>query len=322
MTKYPLGALPSKTDNRDYHISKLIPVKKIFPEEFEINVGQRMINQYNVGACVSCSLTLTKEIQEKLERDTYIKYSIQFIYNNRASTDYQKSGMYPREALKRLKEYGVCREILLPGIKEYPNNIKSTEQMFKDAESQKITAYARIYNVDEIKSALMQLGPVSITIPVYDSFYYGGKLNLPDTKKEFLYGYHQITILGWRKGNHWLIQNSWSENWGDLKGFCLMPFNYPIVEQWSITDYINPNPKPQPEPDKETKIMKMNVPMQVIPPGHTVLGFRSIYEALNGKVEWGYTKEGKIWAKATIPPTEKEIVIETIQDSDEMKIIK
>jgi C1A family cysteine protease len=45
-----------------------------------------------------------------------------------------------------------------------------------------------------------------------------------------------MTIVGWTE-THWIVLNSWGKNYGD-KGFCYIPFDYPIVEVWAITDNI------------------------------------------------------------------------------------
>jgi len=46
-----------------------------------------------------------------------------------------------------------------------------------------------------------------------------------------------MTIVGWTKDNYWIVLNSWGENYGK-RGFCYIPFSYPMNEAWCIVDEI------------------------------------------------------------------------------------
>lgn len=232
---YTFGVIPSPHDYRDYPVAKVIPMGA-YPEEF-IPELTKIKNQGSVGACVAFALSTIKEFQECKEKTFYTEYSANFIYGNRAETDYQGEGMYPREALKRLLDYGVCKESLMPGIWNYPAQKKLfTEEIYKDALPQKIKTYAAINTVEEVKNAVYFNGPVLIAIPVYNSFCNcKGDLALP-VLSEQIQGYHAIVIIGYTK-ERYIIQNSWGQAWGK-EGICYMPLNYPITEKWAITDLV------------------------------------------------------------------------------------
>lgn len=231
----PLGALPSPKDYRDWRLSRIAPVKQVWPDSWTLPFHPPVRCQGPIGACVAFSLSRALEYFEWRERGKTDGISKGYIYAKRADTDHQGEGMYPRQALENIRKWGSCHEADFPLVADYPTlKAKLTRELDVAAEPHVITGYAAVQTESEFKSALSYLGPVSITIPVYDSFYEGGDLPLPDTAREKLWGYHQVTVEGWR-GPRWVCANSWGEDWGD-KGWFTIPFNYPIVEAWSVTD--------------------------------------------------------------------------------------
>lgn len=234
-----LGVIPSPKDYRDFHVTRFVRVKAAFPREFTVApLVPAPYDQGDVGACVAFALKAIKEMQEQKERGKLTYFSAAYVYAAREEKHYQGEGMVPRDALDILLKRGVCREELFPGIYPYPVAASMlTDEMHQDAYPQRILAYAAIYTVEEMKAALMELGPVLVVIPVYDSFYQGGELPKPNTLAERMYGFHALTVVGWTPNNRWLALNSWGQNWGTLHGYCTLPFDYPISEMWTLTDY-------------------------------------------------------------------------------------
>lgn len=254
-TGRPLGVKPSPPDDRDYPVSKLVPAPDQTPTEFIVAPLPEVYDQNGYGMCVAFGLATIKEIQEWKERGIRTRYSPGFIYANRNEEDHQEEGMVPRQALNKLLKDGVCSYHGFPYLDVVPNLKEKLQPVwaacFENAKSQRIKAYARLYTPHDVKSALMQLGPVLICIPVYPSFYSGGDLALPDMSWEYKLGAHAMTIIGW-KNDRWVIRNSWGSDWGH-EGNCTMPFNYPIYEMWSITD------KYEPAPDLSKKYWRVQV---------------------------------------------------------------
>jgi len=253
----PLNTIPSPDDILDFPISKLVAQVNVFPDEFEILYNHDILNQGNIGCCVGFSIEgYCRSTTEEKQTGKYQLFSPGFRYGLRDSDDYIGEGMYPREALDSGLHYGSVPYTVFPYNEEYPSVKTRIEKdkinLLKIAEPYKISAYCRLYIVDEIKNALMQLGMVTICIPVYESFYQVGSDGLvknPNTTSEKLYGYHEVTIYGWYKDNKWKCLNSWSGSWGD-KGRFYINFDFPIIESWSITDSIF-EVHPEPEPEKQ-----------------------------------------------------------------------
>ena len=114
--KFILGAIESPVDLRDYDYSMVTgSSEKIdIPEKFELDYDIPIQNQGNVGSCVAHAL---------MEMKSYIDnsmYSIGFIYGNRNDTDYQGSGLVPREALKCIVKNGDCLKNSFDYNIEYP----------------------------------------------------------------------------------------------------------------------------------------------------------------------------------------------------------
>ncbi len=252
-TNYKLSAIPSPKDDRDYPITKLVPRVEAFPNKFCLDLSKLTIkDQGDVGSCVAHSVSYTRELTEWKQSGNFKNFSVGFIYANRSDLDYQGEGMYPREALQNLKNYGDVLQEDFPYNNEFPvvKDLldQKKEELLKKADPFKVTSYCALTSTNDIKSALMQLGAVTACFPIYTSFYNtfsNGYVPMPNINSEKLEGYHEMTIVGWKEDNTWIVVNSWGSGWGD-KGKCYISFNFPIVEAWSITDSILPQPSPNP----------------------------------------------------------------------------
>ena len=124
---------------------------------------------------------------------------------------------------------------------------KNKTQLLKKAEPFKILNYFRCYSNNEVKKALLNQGSVVINIPIYDSF--AAECPLPKSTDKHQGG-HAMCVIGWDKTG-WIIQNSWSKNWGK-KGTLHLPYDYPIHEFWGVT--VSPT---LPQPKKENIIVRI-----------------------------------------------------------------
>ncbi|HEY5588003.1 MAG TPA: C1 family peptidase [Candidatus Paceibacterota bacterium] len=234
------GVLPSPIDNRDYQIVKS---KEPFPEEFRLSYIPPVKNQGSINSCVSHSLSYINEYYYKNETNDYIPFSVGFIYGYRPNGYNQTSGMYPREALKTECDKGNVLFNNFPYNEEVPEiqklvnaNINSLDKI---ATQYRISSYCRLNSIDDIKTALLNNMPVTISYTIYKKAFkpdWNGNISIPD-KLDVEDGSHMVTIFGWTKDNRWIVENSWGKFWGK-SGICYISFDYPFNEAWSVSDNI------------------------------------------------------------------------------------
>lgn len=309
--KRPLGALVSPHDYRDYTLAKIgLPVLASLPKEFP---GGSTVEEWSkyippnapydqdiYGMCVAFGLVAIKSIQEHRERDAWEDYSPGYIYGWREPNQYKGEGMYPREALANLVKKGVPPRREFPMLGYYNTLSKLIEPqkdiLLRMALPQKVQSYVAVRTVEEVKTALTKIGPVGISIPVYESFFEGGHLNKPNTSKEKFYGNHFMAIIGWID-NRWIVLNSWGKNWGSLNGFCTLPFDYPKNEMWAITDLKPVDPVIRMTIGSKTytigdKTFEMDT-APFIKDDRTFVPIRFVAQALGCAVDWKETGPGQ-----------------------------
>lgn len=263
------GVIPSVIDERDYTYSMVAEVntgEEELPKSFRLNYQFEPKNQGNVGSCVAHSIAEMDEIIQAMEK----QLSPGFVYANRKNSDWQGSGMCPRDALAQLVKCGICLQELFPVNEPYPG-IKDTlakydtSAIIADAATRKSLSYISL-DLDEVKRYIYkEKKPVLFTVKVYESFYQAKNGVIPQPSGKLI-GAHAMTALGWdERGiitlNHW-------DKWGD-KGYVYIPMDYVgFLEFWSVTDKpiikpITPQPTPTPGP-KPT-------PSPIIKPQNAVL---------------------------------------------------
>lgn len=141
-----------------------------------------------------------------------------------------------RNALKTLKEYGDPFNTICPGNNDYQKAMQVVEAKLLtyllEAEPHRIEAYYRCKNENDVKTALMNHGPVLVSMNTYKNAKVVDDVYTYDTNNEL--GRHCVMIYGWNKTG-WLIQNSWGTTWaGD--GRFILPFDYKFNEMWGMTD--------------------------------------------------------------------------------------
>jgi hypothetical protein len=272
------GLEPSPPDDRDYTVEKIgVVVQDVgFPTEFRVAGSiPDMYNQGQTSSCVAFSLKLCREIQEIVEHNHHVKFSPGYIYGNGNPVGYGGNGMVIRYALDSLIASGACPEPGVPLNSDWrvcKANI--TQAMHDLAAHYKIKAYARVaYSEPDMKSALMQKGPIVFGFYVYPSFYNTSKTTgiapNPQIPGETYNGAHAMVIIGWKYIDgklYWEAQNSWGTGWGKKGIYYLEHGKFPIFEFWSMTDDISPAPlppPPAPDPTEEYSFVSVS---NIVPP--------------------------------------------------------
>lgn len=241
-----LGLVPSPRDDRDYKITRLVAKEIAFPQTF-CRWTPPTKNQENINSCVAHAGATIKENIEKDQTGVH-NFSVGFNYGYRESTDFQGQGMIPREYLNGLLKYGIPLYEDFPYNEEYPEVLMKImpikEQLKEKAYPYRISAYARLYTEEDIKTALMKVSSIMYCIPVYDEFFEPNEKGIvkAPNKDSRIYGYHATVLHGWTvidNKEYWIVQNSWGNEYG-CAGVCFMDKNYPFEEAWSVTDTITP----------------------------------------------------------------------------------
>lgn len=234
------GALFSKKDVRDYKIASAAASYQ-FPKEFELKMP-RVKNQGSVGSCVAHSISTVIEYFNNLQQGNDEEMSVGYIYGNRTNTTYTNHGMYVREAVAVTCKYGDVTKNLFPYNEEVPGIIdkfnSASEELFEKGYPNRFTSYYRLYTEDEIKTSLMNNGPVVFAIPWYEDIkIVDGAIT---TKQEKSSSGHCMVIYGWDERG-WKIQNSWGKVWAN-GGRAILPYDIKIREAWGIVDtFTNPD---------------------------------------------------------------------------------
>ena len=241
--QYGFGALPSPPDIRDYHLAAQVINIAALPETF-INRKTKIKYQGSQQTCVAHALSSLVEFHN----GTNETFSTEFIYGCRTDKDYLGEGMYLRDGLKILQNYGDVFLQDLPGNSSVPvarKNVFTNFDILKEkAYPNRISTYYKIYTIEELKYSLYNNGPV----PASMRWFNGAKLDSQGnynyiTSKQFTG--HAVLIVGWTKDS-FICQNSWSERSGD-KGYFYIPFkklNEVFFELYGVTDDIVTVKKP------------------------------------------------------------------------------
>ena len=83
-------------------------------------------------------------------------------------------------------------------------------------------------NVDKIKTAIINNGPVFVTVMAGGSGWSGKTDKITSCRKRGTTN-HMVILIGWDKSG-WIMRNSWEDSWGD-KGYSKIGFNCDLIGQ-------------------------------------------------------------------------------------------
>lgn len=248
------GRLPTPPDRRDYPAKSFLPpLTATLPAEYTIPFLPPVLDQSDTSMCADFSIRSLKEAQEQVERGRYEAMASGYVYGNRRETDYQGEGMFTREALRTLLDYGIPPASVFIAMGSYAScrDLYRAHRAAADesARHQRISAYAACSGEQEVMQALYSLkAPVYIGITATASFAWFTRAdgmvadepigNFQRGSAHWLGG-HAMIVVGWRRIDgrlYWIVQNSWGTAWGD-GGRCYMPAHWlGIDELWIVTD--------------------------------------------------------------------------------------
>lgn len=211
--EYKLNLTLSPQDNRDFVFkTKDMSYSINYPEELDLRDELMPIrDQGSQGTCYAQSAACMKEWHEKHNYGFNEYFSPQFFYNLRPN-NYDDNlnndeGMFGRDVMRLLKNYGICSEKMYPyGLIEHKDEIP--ENIYTEAKFNVIKAYARVNTIEDLKMSLYLNGPALVGFPVYN---YTGQMWKRRGNESFKGG-HAMTIVGYNNEG-FLIRNSWGELW-------------------------------------------------------------------------------------------------------------
>lgn len=227
------GVVESSYDARDYKIK----ADSEFPETFELPYKVSVKNQGSKPTCVAHAVSSLIEYHNLIETGKYRKFSTEFVYGTRDIGYYIGDGMVIRDALKTIKKYGDCYYADCPGNHDTADAMKNINEKVEEYRDlsypHRIGSYYRVKTPEEIKTALMNHGPVVISMTCKDNAYIADDIYCYPQDAENS-GRHCVLVVGWNE-NGWIIQNSWGALYaGD--GYFTLPFDFKINEAWGTTD--------------------------------------------------------------------------------------
>lgn len=242
LQKFPLldSSIAFEHDKRDYTLDMVETASPTnVPESFNLEFTQNLKRQYSVGSCVSCAVSMGKDILD----DTEEPYSQWFLHANRSDDDFQGEGARIREVLSHICNDGIVYLKDFNEVEDYPkirdilHNKYDFKQLLEKAAQHESNGYISL-ELSELKRFIShECSPVFIGIDIYENFYDAphnkGVIPSIPTGKEL--GGHRMLIVGYT-GNILKLANWWGE-WGGQGGYLYLDMNSPIIRDlFVLTD--------------------------------------------------------------------------------------
>lgn len=228
------GALFSKPDVRDYVASTHLLE---FPKEFELDMP-KIKNQGYVNSCVAHALATIVEYFNQQETGQYEEMSTGYIYGNRRLTKHKDMGLYPKDAISTVIQYGDVPNIYFPVNAEVPAIIEKFENEVDRIKDEgyhfKFAEYFKLKDESSIKTSIMENGPVVLLMRWFKDIKIKDGVMQTKCVKPSTTLAHCMVIYGWNEVG-WKVQNSWGSFWGN-NGNVIIPYDIPFEEVWGIKD--------------------------------------------------------------------------------------
>jgi len=228
------GWTPDLPDHRDHLYGAVSKPPAKLPAAVDLRADCSPVeDQGNLGSCTGNALAGGVEFLEKKDKVPFVNVSRLFIYYNERVIEHtvnSDAGAMIRDGIKTLVKQGVCSE------KKWPYNIskfaaKPSPTCYKEARNHRVTAYARLQTIDDMRACLANGYPFVFGFTVYESFESPtvaktGVVPMPNKSKEKVLGGHAVLAVGYDDAaKRFLVRNSWGTGWG-MKGYFTIPYGY------------------------------------------------------------------------------------------------
>jgi len=227
------GWIPDIPDHRDYRYGVLRKLPASLPSSVDLRpTCPAVADQGNLGSCTANALAGAMEFLMLKDQKPYADLSRLFIYYDERvieGTVDQDSGAMIRDGIKTLADQGVCAEALWPyDTSQFTE--KPTDACYQETLNYKITLYARLNVIDEMRACLADGFPFVFGFTVYESFESQdvastGVVPMPGTNEQAIGG-HAVVGVGYDDSQQrFIVRNSWGDAWG-MKGYFTIPYDY------------------------------------------------------------------------------------------------
>lgn len=244
------------------------------PAKFDLSskLQYPVLDQKSYGCCSSCA---TMNCYNFL--DQAFDGSLLFVYYNSRAAEgnaSEDSGATNRTAISTTVSSGICRNEKWPYSRDL--STKPDSDAYTNAQKHKASVVVGISNtLYSLKLALTNGFPVSLGIPVYDSFqsletFKTGTIPDP-TADDQLLGYHAVVVVAYDDAvKRFTLLNSWSNKWPKANSKGLFTLSYGYITKyafdcWQIkqlapsnTDDSKKDPKTDPKNDDSKKQVDPN----------------------------------------------------------------
>lgn len=243
MPKYSYGWKRDLPDVRDQYFT----LRHHAPLPNSIDLSDKTLTIYDQGQLGSCTANAGGALFEMIrtinQKPTYVPSRLYVYYNTRSleGTINYDSGASIRNAIKSLAIFGAPNESLWPyDIERFAE--KPPKEVYVEGNKHHLFNYKRVNNVllHDIQHALALGYPIVAGFSVYESFESEetartGQMTMPKPGEQMLGG-HAVLIVGYCNDHqHFIVRNSWGEQWGD-RGFFYAPYAY-FVNKYLAADF-------------------------------------------------------------------------------------
>lgn len=252
------GAYPSPKDSRDWlyrSISKT-SIDNIPVEGGLDDIPLIIHDQGDLPTCTGEAGAYLQMINQYFETGQMIDLSPMFLYKINRLIDGlppDTEGSTVKAAVESLRLKGVCREILYPSTKaNYERPLPSGRYMghiLRNAYQNRIVAYTKCLDLNEILVALSDKKPVIFSIYLLSNFYKARRGKVPVQVGGDNIGGHAMVALRYNQEEKWVkVVQSWGRGGLTDKGYMYIPFDWfsyevkpdfpMLMEAYTVIDFI------------------------------------------------------------------------------------